>query len=323
MRQEFPLFLLHLLFVTPTPITGSKMKTRSQTYEQNFDATKGSASALFEAQAFAYFADRSPHVAVPVLMECISVADDSELRLEDLPRFSVLGGDDQAWLRETLCACGFEVTAQGNLKASQETLDQLRKGQNAARRRAHTEAAASRGALLDDKIQELTRSAANAHTLGQARAALRTFLIAFDGQPAVGPLLLGVAALLKAQAMAGAAAQCWHVDRAAFLNGGDALVEQVMPLMHALRVLPNPSAADSEAGRADELALEVEAHAWTPGELGALASLLERKCARQPLGGRATGTIASSGRKFTPRELATWQAWLGSVMGVLLTRLSP
>ena len=52
-----------------------------------------------------------------------------------------------------------------------------------------------------ERLNQLWHAAyAEPRTLGQARTALRGFISSFDGQPAVSPVLLGAAALLKAQA---------------------------------------------------------------------------------------------------------------------------
>ena len=294
------------------------MQTRSKTYEaMDFQS--------FEAHAFSVFTGASAHVAAPALLECVAHTGDAPLTLSEMPSVAALSEEGRVWVQQALVSCGFEMLPDGSLRASPETLDRLNKEKNAARRRAHIEAAASREQLLTDLLRELSRAAAEATTLAQARGALRTFLAAFDGQPAVGPLLLGIAALMRAQAAAGTTGQCWCLERAAVLNGGDAFVKQSMPLLRALGLRPN-ALADTEQGlgaSAEEIALELAACTWTANELGAIAYLIERRCARQPMPGRASGRIDGSSRAFEARELNGPIEWLNSVVGCMLTRLSP
>ena len=157
---------------------------------------------------------------------------------------------------------------------------------------------------MSDALRALDRSfAAQPHVVGggappplrTARQALVKFLAAFDGQPAVGPLLLGLASLLKAQAAAAdGKAQALVVDRAAVLNGGDAFVAKAVPLLGECGVRPvaeGGGGAAAEEGRADELALRVQDGSWTLGELAALASYVERKGKSGGLGARASGRV--------------------------------
>ena len=236
-------------------------------------------------------------------------------------------------------ACGFELRTDGTLKASDEVLDRLRKEQNSARKRAHAEAAAAREKLLSDALRELERSfAAKPQVVGgatappplrAARQALAKFLATFDGQPAVGPLFLGLAALLRAQAADGKA-QCWVVDRAAVLNGGDAFVKTAVPLLGQCGVRPlvgSGGAAATEEGRAagdDEVALRVENGCWTQGELAALAAFVERKGKGSGFGARASGRVeADADAAFAPRSLSSLSEWARSVLSAWLTRLAP
>ena len=71
------------------------------------------------------------------------------LSLEHLPEAA------RAAVRETLLANGFD----SSLAASEATLEQLRRDQNAARQRVHADAAAERETLLRDGLLELGRSA--------------------------------------------------------------------------------------------------------------------------------------------------------------------
>jgi hypothetical protein len=293
----------------------------------------------FEAHAFSVFSSEpSSHVAAPVLLDCLAhAADDAGLFLDKAPDSAAALSDEQReWVRRTLVACGFELKADGVLHASADVLDRLRKEQNAARKRAHADAAATRERLLSDALRRLDASVEAAPqplTLGAARFALSKFLVAFHGQPAVGPLLLGLAALLRAQATAlDGTARCWILERAAILNGGDAFVDPSAALLGACGVKSASAAAvaeEAEAGRApteDELVLRVADGSWTHSELAALASYLERKSSRAAassgFGGRASGRVVVGGA-YEPRTLASLGEWLGALLSTWLTRLAP
>lgn len=323
--------LLFLVVVTSSSLARTismPATTRSQTNAAAADSASGSP---LEQQAFGVFAGAPEHAAAPALLEVISMmegGDDNLLELDALPgaHAPALTKEDREWLGRTLIACGFDMLPDGKLKASHETLDRLRKEQNAARRRAHAVAEESRKALLTAQLKELQRTEASPRTLAQARAALRTFLLAFDGQPAVGPVLLGCSALLRAQGTSGGGGQCWVVDRAALLNGGDAFVRQATPLFVALGVVPSGVSAEAtEMGlaQADEIALEVAPGAWTASELAALAVVVERRCARMAFGARASGRIEGTARAFSPRECSSWWESLGTFLSAWLVRMAP
>lgn len=324
MRLAASTLLLLLLF---SPTTGRKMPTtRSMT------ASAEAESPLVQ-QAFAVFSGQPEHVAAPALLEVISMmvgGDEDVLLLDALPgaKAPMLTEEGRAWIGRMLVSCGFEMLEDGRLKASVDTLEQLRKEQNAARRRAHAVAEESREKLLTAQLAQLQRAATSARTLAQARQALRQFFAAFDGQPAVGPVLLGCAALMRAQATSGVGGQCWVLDRAAMLNGGDAFVKQSIPLLGALGVAPGGRGAEAaEEGllstSADEVALEVVPGAWTAAELSALAVVVERRCSRMTFGARASGRIEGSSKAYTPRECASWWDSLGSAISAWLFKLAP
>lgn len=250
-----------------------------------------------------------------------------------MPAAASLSPEGREWIKETLILCGFELQPDGSLRASDDTLDQLRGEQNTARRQVHAEAAAAREALLTTQLKALSaaspEAAAAATTLGLGRAALRDFLFTFDGQPAAGPFLLGVAALLRTQALSGTStAHQWRLERAAVLNGGDEFVRRAVPLLRALGLCVGGDAGgvDLEGGNGaddDTIVVEVASATWTAGEMAALAAHIERRCARQPFGGRATGRVDAGARAFEPRALVSWSEWLGSVLAALLLRMTP
>ena len=304
------------------------MRTRSQQYE-SMDV--GASASTFSQHALAHFSGQpSAHEAAPLLLECVAAVCNDSLDLNALPSGSSLSDEAKQWLTATLIDCGFEAQPDGKLHASPELLDSLRKEQNAARRQAHAMAAASREALLTSTLAGIDQKTSASLTLGSARAALKQFLASFDGQPAVGPLLLGMAALLKGQGVAGEVGMCWHLDRATLLNGGDEFVRQGVPLLAAaFGLVPsltaesgNGAAALEEGMVAEELSLEVSKGAWADHEMHALASILERKGGRY--GARGGGRVEpSTGGVFTPRAIPSWPAWVASVVGAWLFRLSP
>jgi hypothetical protein len=314
-----PLLIVHVLQAK----AGSSTMSQPQAQQQS----------IIGDHAFAFFTGSPQHPAAPALLEIISMmqgGDDNEeqsVRLDSLPGAHApsLSDEGKLWVGDALLSCGFTKRADGVLTASPELLDSLRKEQNEARKRAHAVAAEQRETLLSEKLQGLRKATPPQYNLGQARAALKHFLSTFDGQPAVGPLLLGVASLLRAQAASGTEGRRWLVERATVLNGGDAFVRDAVPLMGHMGVIPG-GAVDPELGQsagADELGFEVAPGAWTAMEMGALAALLERRCARQTFGGRASGRVEESARAYEARLLASWPDWLGSVLAAWMCRLAP
>ena len=302
---------------------------------RNFMPTTRSKAASFEEIAFSVFSEAPSHAAAPVLFDCLQQPDG--LLIDQLPAASALSEDDRQWIKSTLLECGFELKPDGSLHASEAVLDKLRKEQNSARKRAHAEAAASREILLTNALRELEKSVSvkveggRPLTLAQARGALSKFLADFNGQPAVGPLLLGLATLLKAQAgAADGSGRCWVLERAAVLNGGDAFVKQVVPLFGQCGVRPVGGAggADAEAGlgpSADEMALQVRDGVWSLPEMQALASFVERKCKGSSGGfaGRASGRVDAGSFAYTARENASLAEWLATLLSAWLTRFAP
>ena len=331
-KQHIAFVILFALACSTAHATVSNMRTRSQQYESIDTSASG---GIFGQHAFEHFSGLpTAHAAAPTLLECIAaVGSDDVLDINALPTAPSLSDETHEWLATTLVECGFEKRPDGRLQAAPELVDSLRKEQNAARQRAHAAAAASREALLTSTLASLAQaSASGSPTLGSARAALKQFLASFEGQPAVGPLFLGVAGLLKAQANAGTAGVCWHVDRATILNGGDEFVRLGVPLLAELGLLPcaagvdggSASVASLEEGTApSELSLQVAEGIWADHEMHALASVLERKGGRY--GARAGGRIEPTARSgaFTPRVIASWPAWVASVLGAWLYRLTP
>ena len=307
------------------------------------DVSRPKSPSPFEEHAFTIFSSSlSSHVAAPALLECLAQvgsAEDGALFLEKFPAVEALPEEQREWVRRTLLACGFELRSDGALRASEEVLEKLRKEQNAARKRAHAEAAAARERILSNALRQLEQScAANDKqqplTLAQARRALSKFLAAFDGQPAVGPLLLGLAALLRAQAASPSGeGRRWLVDRAAILNGGDQFVKRAVPLLGQCGVRQGSGGASGDAEEAgqgassDELTLQLADGTWTFGEMSALAAHVERKCARAAagagFGGRASGRVDAGASAYEPRALSSLGEWLGSVLSAWLTRWAP
>lgn len=245
------------------------------------------------------------------------------LRLDEVPSVAALTSDQKSWLVSALIECGFEMVGNSRVRASVDTLDALRREQNEARKQVHADAALKREALLDSAVRSLasTDAALPKPAIAAARSALGDFLAAFDGQPAVGPVLLGAAALLKEQAASGGSGRCWRVERAALLNGGDAFVSRVVPLLGSLGL--RCAVADLEAGdavTAEEISLEVAPGAWAAGEMEALASLLQRRCRRMPIAARANGRVDLSARAYEARPIASWHDWLGTLFTSFLCR---
>jgi len=231
----------------------------------------------FADHAYAVLSGTPRHVAAPALLECIGCAgaEGGTVVLDSMPAAASLSPEGREWIKETLVLCGFELQPDGSLRASDDTLDQLRSEQNTARRQVHADAAVAREALLTAQLKALSAvssdAAAVATTLGLARAGLRDFLSAFDGQPAAGPFLLGVAALLRTQALSSTAtAHQWRLERAAVLNGGDEFVRRAVPLLRelGLRCCGDAGDVDLEGGNGaddDTIIVEVTTDTWTAG----------------------------------------------------------
>ena len=136
-------------------------------------------------------------------------------------------------------------------------------------------------------------------------------------------MLLGVAALLRAQSASPAVLQAWACERAVLLNGGDGFVRDAVGLLRTLSLQLAARGADVEA--ADGLLRwVVRSGAWSVAELRALAVLAERRGRRVSLGAAASGgrVEPAAAGEFAPHEFPSWQAWLHSLLVSSLARLA-
>jgi len=218
---------------------------------------------------------------------------------------------------------------------------------NSARRQKHKEAEERRSFLLDAELHDcqrrvdgairrerLIRSYEKAFDgfdgrrpeldISHVRSELQTLGAAISDQPAAGPVLLGVAALLYAQSTSEAGQRlCWVVERAAFLNGGDDFVRGFVPFLSSMMLRPT---IDVEGGGGDTITITVEDGVWTAGELRALAALLTRLAARQPIGRHPTGRVEpsrGSALVWKPRPTQSWHEWIVAFLGAWRARLWP
>lgn len=301
------------------------------------------ASATYHDVCYAVFRQKGlPHPAAPELLQCVSTAGahpEGLLKLDEV----TLPAEQTAWLRSQLLEIGFVDGADAAaLRAEPALIDRLVKEQNAARRLVHAEAEAEREQLLDKLLRgeampptqdrpssSPARRAPSASAQGRpesgfggARAALDTFCAGgLARELARGPLLLGAAALLRAQSEQPAVSQAWTCDRAVLLNGGDAFVVDAVRLLQAFALQPSAQAADVEA--ADGLIRwAVQPNAWSIGELRALAALAERRGKKIAMGTRAGGQVAADGGGFKPYEFGSWQQWLQAWLATSLARLA-
>ena len=156
-------------------------------------------------------------------------------------------------------------------------------------------------------------------SLRHVRVALERLGSHADSQPALGPLLLGSAALLTEQSRhADDLHRLWIVERSAFLNSGDDTMLRILRLMmYDLGLYHSADYIDLESGvqigekHSDGiLAFGVSEQLWTRSELLAIASLLRRLAARQPIGRQAVGCVQPrrESSSWRPRKLESWPA---------------
>ena len=297
---------------------------------------KAGQSTSYRDVCYAVFRDQElPHPAAPALLQAVVRAGSSSGVIE---LDAALSGDEAAWLQSKLREIGFEeddacgpATAVA-YRADPERVELLIKEQNSARKLVHKEAAATRERLLDALLRDASSSEPPSSEqrpskraridLGGARDALDAFCTGDAAREiARGPVLLGVAALLRAQGAHPSELQAWACDRAVLLNGGDGMLKEAVALLQTLALQPSAK-ADVEA--ADGLLRwVVHSNAWSVGELRALAVLAERRGRRVAAGLAASGRVeADSGRPFSPHEHASWQAWLHSLIISSLARLA-
>jgi hypothetical protein len=283
-------------------------------------------STTYRDVCYAVFRDQElPHPAAPKLLQAVARAGYSSSGVAELD--ADLSSEDGAWLQSKLREIGFEEE-EGSLRADPELVQLLVKEQNSARKQVHKEAAAMREGMLDELLRDASsseppRPSKRARTdIGGAREALEAFCTGEAAREvARGPVLLGVAALLRAQGAHPSELQAWACERAVLLNGGDGMLTEAVALLRTLALQPSVK-ADVEA--ADGLLRwVVHSGAWSVGELRTLAVLAERRGRRLAAGVAASGRVeADSGRPFSPHQHATWQAWLHSLIISSLARLA-
>lgn len=301
------------------------------------------ASATYHDICYAVFREKSlPHPAAPELLQCVSTAGahpEGLLKLDEV----TLPAEQTAWLRSKLLEIGFvDGSEAAALRAEPALIDRLVKEQNAARRLVHKEAEAQREQLLDALLRgeappptqdrptsSPARRAPSASSQGRpesgfggARAALDAFCAGDAARElARGPLLLGAAALLRAQSEQPTERQAWACDRAVLLNGGDAFVVDAVRLLQTLAMQPSTQAADVEVADG-QIRWAVQPNAWSLGELRALAALAERRGKKIAMGTRASGQVVADSGGFKPYEFGSWQQWLHAWLATSLARLA-
>jgi hypothetical protein len=184
---------------------------------------------------------------------------------------------------------------------------------NDARRQHHADADVFRNQLLD---KEMECSVSHARSLSRARSELQVIGADVGCQPALGPVLLGIASLLVAQSHS-AQCQFWIVERAALLNCGDDLMRRIVRLVvDELGCVPLRSHAHLESGmKADDttsrglVAFCVDDDQWLNSELLTLAALLKQLASRQPIGRLPVGHVHTKERPWKPRTVGSWRAW--------------
>ena len=262
----------------------------------------------FLEHAFSVFSGNPKHDSSSAILAAVSCAlSGRRLRLDELPEADGLSDGTLQCLHDELLACGFRESDGVLSIHDQEHLQQLLTEKNAARRRAHSLAAASREALLSAQVH-MASTATHLPDLDGARNGILAFVSRFDGQPAMGPLLGGVAQLLRAQA---AAPSLWRVGYEPLLNGGDEMCASFVALLPLLGLEPRFARDAERGGDADaELVIEVRSGTWTRAELLGLASLVESRCRRQPIRGLASGSVKASAHDSALRVVAGWPEWL-------------
>ena len=214
-----------------------------------------------------------------VLCACVDVAttEPSGSLTWTAPPLPTKSAEQREWLERVLGAHGF-VAAEGTLALSEELISVLHQERNDARRRLHAEAEAAREKLLSKLLHSTFDSAAAAKRpssggrahMRRALGAVNSFLERHAREPACWPALNGVSTLFEAQATS-AEELTWCCDRETLLNGGDAFVEHIVPLLGELALTPPASAlSTAEEGRAsNQLDWVIRSDAWAPIEMKA------------------------------------------------------
>ena len=220
-------------------------------------------------------------------------------------------------------------TARSLPSARRSTRDESLRGceamlaaQNAVRKRHHAGADERRNRLLDTQLFPRGQSPHDeCASLSLTRAELARLSAELGIQPAVGPVLLGAAALLTVQSRRDD--RCgWILERSALLNCGDEMMRRLVRLMmDFLGLRRAPFRAGVEDGADDRssagtIAWIVENDRWTPTESLALATVLRRLAARQPIGRQPAGKVLNGqsmlADAYRARLLSSWRERLFS-----------
>ena len=210
----------------------------------------------YEAICYDTFRGSPPHGDASSLLQLVGKASsDGTVPRDDAMRSS-------EWLLATLLELGF-VDEGSALRAPDGLCETLIREQNSARTRVHQEAAVKREALLSSLIaQAATADANEASDVSAGREALRALMADWGSAVATGPLLMGAAALLRAQASSADRCQVWSCSRATVLNGGDEFCEPAIRTLRGLALCPAEAAvpeALEQGGASEEMAWAVYA----------------------------------------------------------------
>ena len=219
-------------------------------------------------------------------------------------------------------ACSLPSAWRSTRDESLRGFETMLAAQNAARKRHHAGADERRNRLLDTQLFPRGHSPHDeCASLSLARAELARFSAELGAQPAVGPVLLGAAALLTVQSRRDD--RCgWVLERSALLNCGDEMMRRLVRLMmDFLGLRRAPFRAGVEDGADDRssagtIAWIVENDRWTPTESLALATVLRRLAARQPIGRQPAGKVLTGqsmlADAYRARLLSSWRERLFS-----------
>ncbi|KAL1526358.1 hypothetical protein AB1Y20_015072 [Prymnesium parvum] len=270
-------------------------------------------ASTYSRICYEVFSGHPPHEDASTLLQLVALAASRQIVRHEEIRSS-------AWLASVLQEVGFVEDEEG-LRAPEGLCERLTTEQNQARARVHAEAAEQREELLASLLGQAAREGAREKVdIGSGRDALRAFASEWCNAVSVGPLLLGIAALLRAQASHSQTRQVWVASRASVLNGGDSFCKPAVDAMRAVGFIPVEDAlADciEEGRRPEEMAWTVRSGIWTAHEMRALAGLAERLARKAPLAGRATGVVKPTTGDCASRSLKTWHEWLSSLIGSL------
>ena len=223
--------------------------------------------------------------------------------------------------------------ANSGASANAGGLEAMIAAQNAARKHHHADADERRNRLLDTQLFPLGLGHSphdECASLSLARAELARISAELGTQPAVGPVLLGAASLLTVQSRRDD--RCgWVLERSALLNCGDEMMRRLVRLMMdvlGLRRAPFRTGVEDGAddrSSAGTIAWIVENGRWTPTESLALATVLRRLAARQPIGRQPAGQVLTGqsllADAYRARLLSSWRERLFSDLAAWRVRL--